>query len=332
MIYNALLLKFPVALVIVLSVVLVLIAVVFGFVPMQVWFRALISGAHVSMSRLVGMKLRKQDYRNIVSQYIIAKKAGLNISIGDLETHQMAGGRIEQVVSALVAAHSAKIDLDIDQARAIDLAGRDVVDAVTTSVSPKVIETPIVGAVAKDGIELKVKARVTVKAKIDRQIGGADQQTIIARVGEGIVSAVGSAQKNTDVLENPTLISQKIYSKNLDRNTAYEILSIDIADIDIGRNILAQLEIEKAEANKRVAQAKAEERKAQAIAHEQEMKAKTQEMRALVLAAESEVPKAMAEAFKSGKLGVMDYYRMQNVVADTKMRNAFSGDDKEKPK
>lgn len=324
------LLKVQVGWFIALGVFLVIIALLFGFVPMNVWFRAMVSGAYVSMFRLMGMKLRKQDYKTIVAQYIIAKKAGLEIKIEDLETHAMAGGRVDQVVAAMVSAHSAKFDFTIDEARAIDLAGRDVVDAVNTSVRPRVITTPEVNAMAKNGIELKVKARVTVKSKLDRQIGGADEQTIIARVGEGIVAAVGSAETNYEILENPSIISQRVYSKGLDRNTAFEILSIDIADIDVGRNIGAQLKIEEAEAKKRVSQAKAEERKAQAQAAEQEMKAKTQEMRALVLAAESEVPKAMAQALKNGTISVMDYQKMQNVAADTKMRNSFAGKDDKK--
>lgn len=323
-----LLLKVNVGLFIGLGVLVVFIALVIGFVPLRVWFRALVSGAHVSMVRLLGMKLRKQDYKSIVSQFIIAKKAGLNISIGQLETHSMAGGRIDKVVSALVAAYSAKLDLSIDEARAIDLAGRDVVDAVTTSVSPRVIVTPEISTIAKDGIELRVKARITVKSKLDRQIGGADENTIIARVGEGIVASVGSAERNSDILANPSLISERVYSKGLDRNTAFEILSVDIADIDVGRNVGAQLYIEDAEAKKRISQAKAEEKRMQAVALEQEMKAKTQEMKALVLAAESEIPKAMAQAFRNGQIGVLDYYKMQNLNADTKMRNAFADKDK----
>ncbi|MDD4350568.1 MAG: flotillin-like protein FloA [Clostridia bacterium] len=323
-----LLLKVNVGLFIGLGVLVVFIALVIGFVPLRVWFRALVSGAHVSMVRLLGMKLRKQDYKSIVSQFIISKKAGLNISIGQLETHSMAGGRIDKVVAALVAAYSAKLDLSIDEARAIDLAGRDVLEAVTTSVSPRVIITPEISAIAKDGIELHVKARITVKSKMDRQIGGADENTIIARVGEGIVAAVGSAERNSDILANPSLISEKVYSKGLDRNTAFEILSVDIADIDVGRNVGAQLSIEDAEAKKRISQAKAEEKRMQAVALEQEMKAKTQEMKALVLAAESEIPKAMAQAFRNGQIGVLDYYKMQNLNADTKMRNAFADKDK----
>lgn len=323
-----LLLEVNVGLFIGLGVLVVFIALVIGFVPMRVWFRALVSGAHVSMVRLLGMKLRKQDYRTIVSQYIVAKKAGLSLSIGDLETHSMAGGRVDKVVAALVAAYSAKLDLSVDEARAIDLAGRNVLDAVTTSVSPRVITTPEISAIAKDGIELRVKARVTVKSKLDRQIGGADEETIIARVGEGIVATVGSAERNTDILANPSLISERVYSKGLDRNTAFEILSIDIADIDVGRNVGAQLLIEDAEAKKRISQAKAEEKRMQAVALEQEMKAKTQEMKALVLAAESEIPKAMAQAFRNGQIGVLDYYKMQNLNADTKMRNSFADKDK----
>ena len=242
----------------------------------------------------------------------------------------MAGGDINKVVSALISAHSAKIALTCDAAKAIDLAGRDVLEAVRTSVNPKVIETPTINAIARDGIELRVKTRVTVRANIGRLVGGSGQDTIIARVGEGVVTTIGSAEYHSDVLENPDMISKTVLGKGLDSGTAFEILSIDIADIDVGRNIGAELKKDQAEADKHIAQAKAEERKAMAIALEQEMKAKTQEMRAVVLAAESEVPKAMAYAFREGKLGIMDYYRMQNVVADTAMRNSIAGNDSTK--
>ena len=316
------------------SVILIGLFVVFIIVvPVKIWFRALVSGAHISMSRLVGMKLRKIDTNMLIEAYVAAKKAGLTIDINELETHYMAGGDVVRVVNALISAHSAKINLSIDTAKAIDLAGRDVLNAVKVSVNPKVIETPMVSAIAKDGVELRVKARVTVRANIGRLVGGAGEETILARVGEGIVTTVGSAEDHGEVLQNPDLISKTVLAKGLDSGTAYEILSLDIADIDVGRNIGAQLRMDTAEAEKRIANAKAEERRAMAVAAEQEMRAKTQEMNAIKIAAEAEVPKAMATAFKEGKLGIMDYYRMQNVVADTDMRNSIakSDDTKKKP-
>lgn len=294
--------------------------------PIGTFFIAAVSNAHVSMGRLIGMKMRRIKYKQLVDVYIRARKAGLNIDIADLESHVMAGGNISNVVNALISAHSANIDLSLQSAKAIDLAGRDVLNAVKVSVNPKVIETPVISAIAKNGIELRVKARVTVRANISRLIGGAGEETIIARVGEGIVTTVGSSETHKEVLENPDMISKTVLKKGLDAGTAYEILSIDIADVDVGRNIGAQLQMDQAEADKRIAQANAEERRAMAIATEQEMKAHTQEMRAKVVEAEAEVPKAMAEAFRSGRLGVMDYYQMQNVQADTAMRNAFSGE------
>ncbi len=297
----------------------------FALVPLGLWFRALVSGASVSMAKLVGMRLRKIKIAMIVDAYITGKKAGLDINITELETHYMAKGDVLKVVNALISAHSANIDLSTKTAMAIDLAGRDVLNAVKVSVNPKVIETPIIAAIAKDGIELRCKARVTVRANISRLIGGSGEETIIARVGEGIVTTVGSAVTHKDVLENPDRISKTVLAKGLDSGTAYEILSIDIADVDVGRNIGAQLQMDQAEADKRIAQAKAEERRAMAVASEQEMKAKTQEMRAIVIQAEAEVPKAMAEALRSGKLGVMDYYNMQNLQADTSMRNSIAG-------
>lgn len=294
--------------------------------PIGTFFIAAVSNAHVSMGRLIGMKMRRIKYKQLVDVYIRARKAGLNIDIADLESHVMAGGNISNVVNALISAHSANIDLSLQSAKAIDLAGRDVLNAVKVSVNPKVIETPVISAIAKNGIELRVKARVTVRANISRLIGGAGEETIIARVGEGIVTTVGSSETHKEVLENPDMISKTVLKKGLDAGTAYEILSIDIADVDVGRNIGAQLQMDQAEADKRIAQANAEERRAMAIATEQEMKAHTQEMRAKVVEAEAEVPKAMAEAFRNGRLGVMDYYQMQNVQADTAMRNAFSGE------
>jgi len=307
------------------AVIIVAIVVFFVIVPMNLWFRALVSGAPISMARLVGMRLRKIKLAMIVDAFITGKKAGLDINITELETHYMAKGDVMRVVNALISAHSANIALSTKTAMAIDLAGRNVLDAVKVSVNPKVIETPVIAAIAKDGIELRCKAKVTVRANISRLIGGAGEETIIARVGEGIVTTVGSAVSHKDVLENPDSISRTVLNKGLDSGTAFEILSIDIADVDVGRNIGAQLQMDQAEADKKIAQAKAEERRAMAVATEQEMKAKVQEMKAAVVEAEAEVPRAMAEAFKTGRLGVMDYYNMQNIQADTAMRNAISG-------
>lgn len=311
-----------IALIVIVAVLFILFLVL---VPLGIWFRALVSGAPVSMGRLVGMRLRKIKINMIVDAYITGKKAGLDINIATLETHYMAKGDVMKVVNALISAHSANIELSINTAMAIDLAGRDVLNAVKVSVNPKVIATPMISAIAKDGIELRVIAKVTVRANISRLIGGAGEETIIARVGEGIVTTIGSADTHKAVLENPDSISKNVLGKGLDAGTAFEILSIDIADVDVGRNIGAQLQMDQAEADKRIAQARAEERRALAVAGEQEMKARTQEMRAQVVAAEAEVPKAMAEALRSGKLGVMDYYNMQNVQADTAMRNAIGG-------
>ncbi len=317
---------------IVLAVFVVILAGIMVLVPINVWFRALVSGAHVSMMRLIGMKMRKVDYKKIINIYIVSQKAGLDIPVVELETHLMAGGDIEKVVDALIAAHSAKLDLPLEMAKAIDLAGRDVVEAVKMSVTPKVVKTNWIEAMAKNGIQVKAVAQVTLKAKLDRQIGTADTETILARVGEGIVTAIGKANTHTEIVSNPSIISKTILEDHLDKNTSYEILSIDICDVDIGSNIGAKLKIEDAESKKKIAQAAAEERKAQALALEQEMKAKTQEMKAIVLAAESEVHKAMATAMKNGKFGVMDYYKLQNLSADTKMRNSISGAKDEKPK
>ena len=302
------------------------IIVFLSMVPLRLWFRAMVSHAHVPMGKLIGMKMRKVDVSKIVLTYITAKKAGLAITLDELETHYMANGDIERVVKALVSAHSANMDLSVQTAKAIDLAGRDVYQAVRTSVVPKIIETPFVSAMAKDGIELKVKAKVTVISNMHMQIFGAGEETIIARVGEGIVTTVGSAASHKIVLENPDLISSTVLNKGLDTGTAYEIVSIDIADIDVGRNIGAELDIANAEADKRIAQAKAEERKCMAIAAENEMKAKVQEMRAMVVQAEAEVPKALAKALNSGKMSVMDYYNMKNIQADTAMRKALSNE------
>ena len=324
MMSTNMLLSVGVAFWIVLALVVLLLGVMIALVPMKLYIRAWVSGAHISMSRLIGMRFRKCDIKGVVDQYIIGKKAGLDLSINELETHSMAGGNIENVTSALIAAKSAGLDLTNDEAKAIDLAGRDVLSAVRNSVKPEVIMTPEISAVAKDGIELKVKARVTVKTDLKKIVGYAGQETIIARVGEGIVTAVGSADNHKLVMENPDIISKTVLRKGLDEATAYNIVSLDIADISVGENIDSKLVIDRAEAEKKVAQARAEERRAQAIATEYEMRAKAQEMRAVVLAAESEVPKAIAAAFKQGKLGVMDYYRMQNMVADTNMRNSLT--------
>ena len=316
-----------VALFIVLGILVVLLAIVLAIVPVKVWFRCLVSGTYVGISRLIGMRLRRINVNMVVDAYISAKKAGLDISINELETHAMAGGNVNAVVAALISAHSAKINLTSDVAKAIDLAGRDVLKAVKESVTPKVIKTPWISAVAKNGIEIKVLAKVTVKTNLSRLIGGAGEETIISRVGEGIVTTIGSAVSHEDVLENPDLISENVLKKGLDNGTAFQILSIDIADVDVGNNIGAELKKLQAQAEKEIAEAKAAERKAMAIAAEQEMKAKVQAMKANVVAAEAEVPKAMAEAFKNGQLGVMDYYRLQNMNADTKMRNSIGGGD-----
>lgn len=322
--------QFPIWLAVVLGIILLIVILFFAVVPIRTWFRCLVSGTYIGMARLVGMKLRRINVDLVIDAYINAKKAGLDVNINELETHAMAGGNVSSVVSALISAHSAKINLTTDAAKAIDLAGRDVLKAVKESVTPKVIKTPLICAVAKDGIELKVLARVTVKTNLNRLIGGAGEETIISRVGEGIVTTIGSAQTHEEVLENPDLISQVVIDKGLDDGTAFLILSIDIADIDVGNNIGAELKKMAAQAEKEIAEAKAAERKAMAIAVEQEMKAKTQAMKANVVEAEAEVPKAIANAFQNGKLGVMDYYRIQNVMADTEMRNTIANPKKNK--
>lgn len=290
----------------------------------MLWFQSLVSGAQVGLLNIVFMRFRKVPPKLIVESKIMAKKAGLEINTDDLESHYLAGGNVLRVVQALIAADKAKIPLPFDRAAAIDLAGRNVLEAVQMSVNPKVIETPLVAAVAQDGIQLKAVSRVTVRANIDRLVGGAGEETILARVGEGIVTTIGSATTHKEVLENPDSISKRVLSKGLDAGTAFEILSIDIADVDVGENIGARLETDRAEADKRIAQARAEERRAMAVAAEQEMKAKVQEMRAKVVEAEAEVPLAMAEAFRQGNLGIMDYYKMKNINADTQMREGIS--------
>ncbi|HEX3044302.1 MAG TPA: flotillin-like protein FloA [Bacillota bacterium] len=310
---------------VILILVIVFFSIFFSFVPVGLWISAFAAGVHIGIFNLIGMRLRRVVPSSIVIPLIKANKAGLNVSSNKLEAHYLAGGNVDRVINSLIAAQRANIPLEFERAAAIDLAGRNVLEAVQMSVNPKVIETPIVAAIAKDGIELKAKARVTVRANIDRLVGGAGEETIIARVGEGIVTTVGSADSHKTVLENPDSISRTVLNKGLDAGTAFEILSIDIADVDVGRNIGAQLQMDQAEADKKIAQAKAEERRAMAVAKEQEMKASVQEMRAKVVEAESEVPKAMAAALREGKLGVMDYYNMQNVIADTQMRGSISG-------
>ncbi|MFY9415262.1 MAG: flotillin-like protein FloA [Tepidanaerobacteraceae bacterium] len=307
-----------------IAVIFIALSVVLSFVPLGLWISALAAGVKIGIFNLVGMRLRRVPPNKIVNPLIKAVKAGLDVSVNKLEAHYLAGGNVDRVINALIAAQRAEIPLSFERAAAIDLAGRNVLEAVQMSVNPKVIETPIVAAVAKDGIEVKAKARVTVRANIDRLVGGAGEETIIARVGEGIVTTVGSSESHKEVLENPDSISRTVLSKGLDAGTAFEILSIDIADVDVGRNIGAQLQTDQAEADKRIAQAKAEERRAMAVAREQEMKAMVQEMRAKVVEAEAEVPKAMAEALRQGKLGVMDYYSMKNIIADTQMRDSIS--------
>ncbi len=301
-----------------------LIAVFFRYVPLGLWIRARASGVPLTIGMLIGMRLRRISPHRLVDALITASKAGLNVSINQLEKHFLAGGNIERVIKAQISAQQAGIPLQFEQACAIDLAGRDVLQAVQMSVNPKIIETPPVSAMAMDGIELRVKARVTVRTNIQQLVGGAGEETIIARVGEGIVTTIGSSDTHKAVLENPDKISHTVLNKGLDAGTAYEILSIDIADVDVGRNIGAQLQMDQAEADRRIAQARAEERRAMAVAREQEMKAQVQEMRAKVVAAEAEVPLAMAEALRTGKLGVMDYYQMQNIMADTSMREGIS--------
>ena len=310
-------------------VLLIVVAVVFvitffSIVPLGLWISARASGVKISILTLVGMRFRRIAPVRIVQPLIMAEKAGLSPDLGEMEAHYLAGGNVDRVIRALITAQGANIDLNFEEARSIDLAGRDVLQAVQMSVNPKVIETPVVAAIAKDGIELRAKARVTVRANIERLVGGAGEETIVARVGEGIVTTVGSAETHKSVLENPDLISRTVLAKGLDAGTAFEILSIDIADVDVGRNIGAQLQMDQAEADRRIAQAKAEERRAMAVAREQEMKAAVQEMQAKVVEAQAEVPRAMATALREGKMGVMDYYQMQNTIADTTMREAIS--------
>ncbi|MDA1474790.1 flotillin-like protein FloA [Bacillus changyiensis] len=302
---------------------IIVLAVFFTFVPVMLWISALAAGVKISIFTLIGMRLRRVIPNRVVNPLIKSHKAGLDVSINQLESHYLAGGNVDRVVNALIAAHRANIELTFARCAAIDLAGRDVLEAVQMSVNPKVIETPFIAGVAMDGIEVKAKARITVRANIDRLVGGAGEETIIARVGEGIVSTIGSSTNHKKVLENPDMISQTVLSKGLDSGTAFEILSIDIADVDIGKNIGAILQTDQAEADKNIAQAKAEERRAMAVAQEQEMRARVEEMRAKVVEAEAEVPLAMSEALRGGNIGVMDYLNFKNIDADTDMRDSF---------
>ena len=308
----------------IIILVFVFLIMFFSFVPVGLWITAFFSGVRIKISDLVGMKLRRVRPSRIVNPSIKATKAGLNLDISGLEAHYLAGGNVNTLVDALIAAQRANIPLQFERAAAIDLAGRNVLEAVQVSVNPKVIETPNISAVAQDGIEVIVTAKVTVRANIDRLVGGAGEETIIARVGEGIVTTVGSSKSYKSVLENPDTISKVVLEKGLDSGTAYEILSIDIADVDVARNIGARLQTDQAEADKRIAEAKASERRAMALAREQEMKAEVEAMRAKVVEAESEVPIAMAQALKSGNLGAIDYYKIKNLNSDTDMRNSIS--------
>ena len=317
----------PGSLILVVAIGVVSLMVFLYLVPINLWFQCVLNGVKISLFQLMFMRWRKVPPAIIVNAMINSKKAGLNLSADLLEAHYLAGGHVQRVVNALISADKANIALDFNTATAIDLAGRDVFEAVQMSVNPKVLDTPLVAAVASNGIQLIVKARVTVRANIKQLVGGAGEETILARVGEGIVTSIGSAASHANVLENPDSISKVVLAKGLDTGTAFEILSIDIADIDVGKNIGAQLQMDQANADKNIAQAKAEERRAMAIAIEQEMKAKAQEMKAKVIEAESEVPKAMAEAFRNGNMGIMDYYRMQNIKADTDMRESISHPD-----
>ncbi|HEY4543657.1 MAG TPA: flotillin-like protein FloA [Tissierellaceae bacterium] len=314
------------------TLIIIFLILFFTFIPVGLWITAFFSGVKVNFATLMGMRLRRVAPNRIVQPMIKATKAGLDLKVDELEAHYLAGGNINTLVDALIAAQRANIELEFTQAAAIDLAGRNVLEAVQVSVNPKVIETPLIAAVSKDGIEVIAKARVTVRANIERLVGGAGEETIIARVGEGIVTTVGSASSHKDVLENPDSISKTVLSKGLDSGTAFEILSIDIADVDIGRNIGARLQKDQAQADKNIAEARAEERRAMAVAKEQEMKAEVQAMKAKVVEAEAEVPLALAAALREGNLGALDYYNMKNLLADTDMRESISklGEDTNK--
>ena len=315
--------EFSTTAIVIAGVAIILLWIILYFIPIGLWFSAMVSGVRMSLLQLVLMRWRKVPPGTIVSAMIEGTKAGLHLNPNELEAHYLAGGHVANVVHALVSAQKANITLDFKMATAIDLAGRDVFEAVQMSVNPKVINTPPVTAVAKDGIQLIAKARVTVRANIKQLVGGAGEETVLARVGEGIVSSIGSSDSHKTVLENPDSISRVVLNKGLDAGTAFEILSIDIADIDIGRNIGAVLQMDQANADKNIAQARAEERRAMAVALEQEMKAKAQEARAKVIEAEAEIPMAIAEAFRSGNMGVMNYYKIRNIQADTSMRESI---------
>ena len=314
----------------ILAIIVIFLLIVTWAVPVRLWIEAIFAGVKIGLGELVGMRLRKVSPASVVRPMIAATKAGLDLNTRLLEAHYLAGGHVDRVVKALISADKANLGLSFEQAAAIDLAGRDVLEAVKVSVNPKVIDTPRVAAMARDGIQMIATARVTVRANINRLVGGAGEDTILARVGEGIVSTIGSADSHKAVLENPDKISKTVLAKGLDAGTAFEILSIDIADVDVGKNIGAELQTDQAEADKRIAQAKAEERRAMAVAVEQENRAKVQEMRARVVEAEAQVPLAMAEAFRSGHLGIMDYQRIRNVDADTQMRKSIAGESDDK--
>jgi len=318
-----------VPLIILAGAIVLFFIILFSVIPIGLWISAIAAGVKVSLISLVAMRLRRVPPHRIILPLIKADKAGIEVNQNQLEAHYLAGGNVDRVVDALIAADKARITLPFDRAAAIDLAGRDVLDAVRVSVNPRVIQTPNISAVAKDGIELIATARITVRANLERLVGGAGEETIIARVGEGVVSSIGSTQSHKGVLENPDIISKTVLAKGLDSGTAFEILSIDIADVNVGRNIGAQLQTDQAEADKRVAQAKAEERRAMAVAEEQENSARVEAMRAKVVEAEAEVPQAIAEAFRSGNIGIMDYYQLQNIQSDTSMRGniARAADD-----
>src|SRR5690625_1846451 len=307
--------------IVIIALILLALAILFTFVPVMLWISALAAGVKVGLFTLIGMRLRRVVPARVINPLIKAYKAGLDITTNQLESHYLAGGNVDRVVNALIAAHRANISRPFERGAAIDLAGRNVLEAVQMSVNPKVIETPLIAGIAMDGIEVKAMARITVRVNIDRLVGGAGEETVIARVAEGVVSTIGSSDTHARVLENPDTISQTILSKGLDSGTAFEILSIDIADVDIGKNIGAILQSDQAQADKNIAQAKAEERRAMAVALEQEMTAKVEEMRANVVEAEADVPRALAEALRSGKMGVMDYLNYQNINADTDMRD-----------
>src|SRR5690625_423264 len=314
--------------IIIIALILIFLVILFTFVPVALWISALAAGVKVGLFTLVGMRLRRVVPNRVINPLIKAHKAGLTVKTSQLESHYLAGGNVDRVVNALIAAHRANISLPFERGAAIDLAGRNIIEAVQMSVNPKVIETPFIAGIAMDGIEVKALARITVRANIDRLVGGAGEETVIARVGEGVISTIGRSETHKQVLENPDSISHTVLAKGLDAGTAFEILSIDIADVDIGKNMGSILQRDQATADKNIAQARAEERRAMAIALEQEMTARVEEMRAFVVDAEAEVPKALAEALRSGNFGVMDYMNYQNINADTNMRDTIGNDSK----